>query len=351
MALQLENIITPTARSRETLILIEHNLATPWLSIVQNILKNSSGGVIVCLCLLHPPADVLPRQLLENDVQRVRIIDWTGVVPGYEDSKNEVSSLEWLVSEVQSVLDNSPDCPVHFFVDSPSTLCDDLESPAQAYKILKKWHANVSERPSPSRMILPVPSQSLLLPLLIPPAFAPAIAHLILHPPSLLLYISTEYLTLPPPHSPVTKFWPLFSGLTSRGEAEHLIWGANGSGWEDETVVEVFIRSATGRKTVDRTLEGWGKNRPCKLEELELLNVMWTKRAGSQFKPEADPTQNLSFNLSLTESQQQSRAQVPLPYAHEGQPVLSDSKPSAIFYDPDSADDIDEDDPDEDLDI
>jgi len=201
-------------------------------------------------------------------------------------------------------------------------------------------------------MILPVSSQSPLLPLLIPPAFAPAIAHLILHPPSLLLYISTDYLTLPPPHSQVTKFWPIFSGLTSRSEAEHLIWGANGSGWEEETVVEVFIRSAAGRKTVDRTLEGWGKNGPCKLEELELLEVMWTKGVGrQQSKPVADPTQNLSFNLSLTESQQESRAQVPLPYAHEGQPVSSNSKPSAIFYDPDSADDIDEDDPDEDLDL
>jgi len=59
---------------------------------------------------------------------------------------------------------------------------------------------------------------------------------------------------------------------------------------------------------------------------------------------------------------------VPLPYAHEGQLSLllflsanhveRERKgksiinvPGAIFYDPDSADDIDDDDPDEDLDI
>lgn len=82
-----------------------------------------------------------------------------------------------------------------------------------------------------------------------------------------------------------------------------------------------------------------------------------------------DPTQNLSFNLNLTSSQQQSRAQVPLPYAHEGefkkplkhnrhlnicetgQPTKKQPAPITIFYDPDSADDIDDDDPDEDLDI
>jgi elongator complex protein 5 len=74
--------------------------------------------------------------------------------------------------------------------------------------------------------------------------------------------------------------------------------------------------------------------------------------------------------LSLTPEQRKSRAKVPLPYAHKGMcldqknrqlwltwsllgdfvkdaPQLS----GAILYDPDSADDIDDDDPDEDLDI
>ncbi|KAF8216175.1 hypothetical protein K438DRAFT_1800190 [Mycena galopus ATCC 62051] len=65
-----------------------------------------------------------------------------------------------------------------------------------------------------------------------------------------------------------------------------------------------------------------------------------------------DPTQDVSFNLNLTASQQSSRALVPLPYVHEGKPRETQSTaPAAIFYDPDSADDIDDDDPDEDLDI
>jgi len=40
---------------------------------------------------------------------------------------------------------------------------------------------------------------------------------------------------------------------------------------------------------------------------------------------------------------------VPLPYAHKGDSEKDAS--GAILYDPDSADDIDDDDPDEDLDI
>jgi elongator complex protein 5 len=82
--------------------------------------------------------------------------------------------------------------------------------------------------------------------------------------------------------------------------------------------------------------------------------------------PAADPTTNLSFSLNLTPSQQAARAQVPLPYAHQGhlytvlQPLKADcvlliggdpKVQGAIYYDPDSADDIDDDDPDEDLDI
>ena len=35
-------------------------------------------------------------------------------------------------------------------------------------------------------------------------------------------------------------------------------------------------------------------------------------------KATPDPTQNVTFNLNLTPSQHVSRAQVPLPYAHEG---------------------------------
>ena len=84
-------------------------------------------------------------------------------------------------------------------------------------------------------------------------------------------------------------------------------------------------------------------------------------------KDAPDPTRNMSFNLNLTAEQQHARAQVPLPYVNEGtsafhspdqqlinaftgRPANAPSS-AAILYDPDSADDIDDDDPDEDLDL
>lgn len=92
-----------------------------------------------------------------------------------------------------------------------------------------------------------------------------------------LRHLAIDYLILPPPHSPASKFWPIFSGIVTRGEAESLVWGRDGTGWGDEVVVEVIVRNASGRRTVDRALEGWRKAGPCRLEELEELKALWVK--------------------------------------------------------------------------
>nr|XP_028559070.1 elongator complex protein 5 [Podarcis muralis] len=71
--------------------------------------------------------------------------------------------------------------------------------------------------------------------------------------------------------------------------------------------------------------------------------------------PTADPAANLTFNLRLSESERRAKESVPLPYQ------FSDEKKSSllqtptsqgkIYYEPDAADDIDEEDPDDDLDV
>ena len=62
----------------------------------------------------------------------------------------------------------------------------------------------------------------------------------------------------------------------------------------------------------------------------------------------------MTFNLTLTEEQKQARAQLQLPYLLDDktkQTQLELGKRSQIFYEPDEADDIDEEDPDDDLNI
>ncbi|KAF8463366.1 hypothetical protein JB92DRAFT_3066724 [Gautieria morchelliformis] len=352
----LSTSLTPSPRSRETLVIIQSTLATPsCLPFVHAIISAGltwRAATIVCVCLLHAPETVLAGMAGE---ELVRVFDWTGEVPGYGGKEEEEDGRGGLLRKVCKAVDDAPDGPVLLVVDSPDTLCEDVGSPSKAYSILKTWHTAISKRTAPSRIVLPLPSRSSLLPILITPAFSQTLVKLTLHPPSLIHHLSTEYLTLPPPHSPPTKFWPIFTGLATRGEGESLVWGTAGSGWSAEVVVEVVMRSASGKKTVERSLEGWRKNAVCKLEELETLRDVWNRNSGSrqqQSQNTPDPTHNLPFNLSLTEAQQHSRAQVPLPYVHDGRiKPNSSTGDAAIYYDPDSADDIDEDDPDEDLDI
>lgn len=108
--------------------------------------------------------------------------------------------------------------------------------------------------------------------------------------------------------------------------------------------MEVLVRGGTERtvkrKGVERTLEGWSdaQGGPCELSHLQSLNAVWSRKISGGMVGEVigllpyrifnlltpclqstpDPTQNVSFNLNLTPSQQHSRAQVPLPYVHEG---------------------------------
>ncbi|EDO31010.1 predicted protein, partial [Nematostella vectensis] len=69
-----------------------------------------------------------------------------------------------------------------------------------------------------------------------------------------------------------------------------------------------------------------------------------------------DPTSNLTFNLKLTDAEEKARANIQLPFMHNSTSLLVSSgnnaqESSQIFYQPDAADDFDEDDPDDDLDI
>ncbi|XP_052212717.1 elongator complex protein 5-like isoform X2 [Dreissena polymorpha] len=68
-----------------------------------------------------------------------------------------------------------------------------------------------------------------------------------------------------------------------------------------------------------------------------------------------DPTANLTFNLTLTDKEKEARSQVKLPYTYDREKqddrLLKSVGEGKIFYQPDEADDFDEEDPDDDLDI
>ncbi len=65
-----------------------------------------------------------------------------------------------------------------------------------------------------------------------------------------------------------------------------------------------------------------------------------------------DPTANLTFDLTLTTKEKQDKANVILPYTRSHITLHTGSQGRGeVYYQPDEADDFDESDPDDDLDI
>ncbi|KAK0465110.1 uncharacterized protein EV420DRAFT_939817 [Desarmillaria tabescens] len=340
--------------SRHPLLILQSSVAQSTLSLLRKVIETSPGnkgkhtGETLLFCLLH-----LPSSLINQDTTGVTVYDRIGSVPGYDDS--------WIDPRdfISNAVENCPSQQLHVVIDSVDTLLSDIGSAAESYKFLRKSLVQLLARPGPSRLTLHLQNTCPLLPLLVQTSFSSTLAQLIAHPPALLLHLATEYLTPPPPASPEPKFWGVFLPVSEReSDLERIIFGQDGegSGASGEFVVEVILRGGGDhsgrRKAVERVLEGWdvAKSSPVELTSMESLKKVFSKTSVEEAAP--DPTQNLSFNLNLTPSQQQARSQVPLPYAHEGK-ALETPAPTAgsILYDPDSADDIDDDDPDEDLDI
>ncbi|PVG00661.1 hypothetical protein CPB86DRAFT_182174 [Serendipita vermifera] len=252
--------------------------------------------------------------------------------------------------------------------------------------LLQETLNNLKKRRMSSRLVLsscPGPSaKAQVIQHLTSTSFSSHITYLRLHAPDVLLHLQSAFLLPPPPLSTEAKFYNIFSPFTSRErrEGEELAFGSKSRPDipREETVVEIVHRSASSRKGVERSLEGWIDHKgPSSLQDLSSLKECFANRSNTQ-EPDSSkstgekatttgtaPAMDLPFNLNLTAEQQASRAAVPLPYAHTGDvphqhstttlgpgPANSAvSGGSAIYYDPDSADDMDDEDPDEDLDL
>ncbi|KAJ3762864.1 hypothetical protein EV360DRAFT_34751 [Lentinula raphanica] len=342
----------------QNFVLLQSSVSQSSLPLLRRVLVQNDGQNLkepttkLLFCFLHPPSS-----LVRNTPENVEIHDFLDRVLGfYSDPWSDPCP------EILRIVENGllhPLHPAEVMIDSVDTLLDDNGSIPEVYKFLQSLLALISARSKPSRLILHLTKPSALLPLLLNTTFSPTLIHLIAHPPVLFTHLATEYMTPPPPLSFDAKFWGVFIPFSERGrDVEELVFGqgGEGSGGSEEMVVEVLVRGRSDtsgrRKAVERFLEGWDivKGTSMELSRLSSLASIWTRQKAVGKEAAPDPTQNVTFNLHLTPSQQESRARVPLPYAHEGLST-GQTTPGAILYDPDSADDIDDDDPDEDLDI
>ncbi|KAH9937642.1 uncharacterized protein B0H18DRAFT_203929 [Fomitopsis serialis] len=346
----LSSTLAPAAARTQPFVLLQTSTAQQCLDVIRYALLETTSkaeGCTLLFSLLYPPSTLVERSQLAAD--RLQTFDWTSHVPGYDDDDFDIKS------EMLRVVQDAPQGPLTVIIDSVDTILSDMGSISKAEQLLASLLSLVKSRKG-FRLVVHLHAPSPLTTILTQTRFSSSLTHVIAHPTALITHLATAYLTPPPPLSPPEKFWRVFIPIAERHyESEKLIFGSEGEGsGGSEFVAEILVRGADGngrRRGVERVLEGWSGGAPCELSALVALKTLFVKRAAEEATP--DPTQNLSFNLNLTDEQQRSRAQVPLPYAHEGKPMEKASMPppAAILYDPDSADDLDDDDPDEDLDI
>ncbi|KAH9968947.1 hypothetical protein BC827DRAFT_1121909 [Russula dissimulans] len=351
MSRLISTVISGLSHPHFPLVVLESSLVQSCLPVLRAFVDNRDTSThILFFSLLYPPSTLAigpPREGLH-------IIDRTAEVPGYSEIPSDHADA--ILNKVRQ----APDGPLTVVIDSADVLCADLESPSKSYALIATLLSDLSPRPKPSRLVLHFSTPSSpLRDLVLAPRLSPTLAHIIAHPPALLTHLATAQLTPPPPASAPERFWRVFAPLSARAwEVEQIVLGPGGAGPSDdgEMVLEVLSRAPEGRgRNVERELEGWSSSsaaadRPCSLSELDSLKAIFEDRGKTEVRESQFPqldTPEVSFNLNLTPDQRKSRAQVPLPYAHKDA-----SQPSGtILYDPDSADDIDDDDPDEDLDI
>ncbi|KAG0202120.1 hypothetical protein BGX28_005262, partial [Mortierella sp. GBA30] len=121
----------------------------------------------------------------------------------------------------------------------------------------------------------------------------------------------------------------------------------HGNAW-DSAVCEIEHKRKSGK--VARETNAYHLGSPT--GELVVVNV-WDvvgdmpdiEKLDLEESQTSDPAANLSFNLNLTEEQRRAKNDTVLPY------LKTQESTGAIYYEPDAADDFDDDDPDDDLTI
>ena len=172
------------------------------------------------------------------------------------------------------------DKPITIVIDSLETLLSDLGSLSATVTLLKQ----VRKRQDTNLILHVVGAHESkdLVANLSQTSFSPSVVLHTAYPTSLLLHISTNYMTPPPPLSPEPKFWSIFLPISERQhDIDAIAYGSEGSGSHvtEEFVVETVIRGQNGsrkRRAVERSLRGWkSPNGFCELKDLAQLEGLW----------------------------------------------------------------------------
>jgi elongator complex protein 5 len=244
-------------------------------------LVSSSKDRTLLFSFLYPP------ELFAAERDNLTVIDWTDRIPGYSDEPLDLLGNIPTGEKVPSVAFSAnlattlDDKPVTVVIDSIETLLSDLESVSAVVTLLKK----VRQRQNTNLILHVVQSHESkdLVAHLSQTSFSPSLVLHTAYPTSLLVHISTNYMTPPPPLSPEPKFWSVFLPISERQhDIDAIVYGGEGSGSHvtEEFVVETITRGGQNgsrkRRAFERNLRGWkSPNGFCELKDLAQLKGLW----------------------------------------------------------------------------
>ena len=248
---------------------------------VFKVLVSSSRDRITFFSFLYPPEVVAVKR------DNLTVFDWTDKIPGYSDvplnllenvPSGEASSLTLLDVNLMAIRD---DKPTTIAIDSLETVLSDIGSISATVTLLKE----IRKRQN-TKLILHVvesPESKGLVAQLNQTSFSPSLVLHTAYPTSLLLHISTTYMTPPPPLSPEPKFWSVFLPISERQhDTDSIVYGDEGSGSHvtEDFVVETIVRGGQNgsrrKRAVERNLRGWkSPDGFCELKDLPQLGGLW----------------------------------------------------------------------------
>ena len=263
-----------------SLTIVQSSSSQSALPVFRELISSSKDRILV-FSLLYPP------ELFATKQDNLTVFDWTDRIPGYSDEPPNLlggipTGMSCTVGHFlwADVVPTRDDKPVTVVIDSVETLLSDMGSVSAVVTLLKK----VRERQNTVVLLHVVQSHESkgLIAHLSQTSFSPSLVLHTAYPTSLLLHISKNYMTPPPPLSPEPKFWSVFLPISKRQhDIDAIVYGGEGLGSHvtEDFVVETIIRggqSGSRRRAIERKLRGWtSPNGFCELIDLPQLEGLW----------------------------------------------------------------------------
>ncbi|WVW85818.1 hypothetical protein I302_107856 [Kwoniella bestiolae CBS 10118] len=315
----------------QSLCVISDSTSFSGLNVFKEVLSRGirRGEETTLISVLHPPEILLPPSSSSMG-SKINVVDLTNTINGYSD---EDVSIEFIREKIFSAYTSG-----QIFIDALDILSEDY-SASKVLSLIKAILNSIKKVKAPSRLILLLPPNSPISQTLLTPSFHSTLTLLTPHSPPLVEHLSKSYLS-PISAIPSPNLWMILENTTKRSTHTDMALKASNEKVEfDPTwslggsaIIQVLVRKPTGGiKGISRSLEGVkvleeGGLKVVQLDELVDLNPLSKplSAGGGEKTMNTHSELDLPFNLSLTDEQKSKRAQVPLPYAHEGEGASGD---------------------------